>query len=73
MPTEIIGEYDIEYSGIALPDSEHWAACLVIYGPSVNPMHRNSLFPFQRVAVERVFASEEEAQAGAREIAMTLI
>ncbi|MDB5762351.1 MAG: hypothetical protein JWQ21_1346 [Herminiimonas sp.] len=73
MPTETIGEYEIEYSGVQLPDSENWTAHLTIYGPSSNPMHRNNIFPDQRVAVETVFPSEEAAAAEARKIAITMI
>jgi hypothetical protein len=73
MQTEQIGEYEFEYSGIQLPDSDGWAAWLTIYGPSPNPMHRNSIFPTQRVAVETVFPDEQAAQAEARKVAMSLI
>lgn len=73
MPLENIGEYEIEYSGIQLPDSTDWAAYLSIYGPSPNPMHRNNLFPAQRVSVDRVFPSENAAEAEARKIALSMI
>ena len=73
MPSEKIGEYEIDYSGVALPDSHHWAAYLTIYGPSSNPMHREPVFPLQRVAVETVFPSEEAAQAGARDVAVSML
>ncbi|WP_211461612.1 hypothetical protein [Collimonas silvisoli] len=73
MHTETIGEYEIEYSGIQLPDSRDWIANLVIYAPSTNPMHRNDIFPSQRVAVDAVFASEQEAAAEARAFALSLI
>jgi hypothetical protein len=73
MPTETIGEYEIEYSGIQLPDSEDWGANLAIYGPSCNPMHRNDIFPSQRVAVDTVFHTEQEAEAEARVFAISMI
>jgi hypothetical protein len=73
MRTETIGEYEIEYSGIQLPDSEDWVANLAIYAPSTNPMHRNDIFPSQRVAVDSVFSSEQEAEAEARTYALSLI
>lgn len=73
MPTETIGEYEIEYSGIQLPDSEDWGANLAIYGPSSNPMHRNDIFPTQRVAVDMVFHTEQEAEAEARAFAIAMI
>lgn len=73
MPTETIGEYEIEYSGIQLPDGEDWGANLAIYGPSCNPMHRNDIFPSQRVAVDMVFHTEQEAEAEARVFAISMI
>jgi hypothetical protein len=73
VPTEQIGEYEIEYEGVRLTDVEGWAACVTIYGPSNNPMHRNSIVPNQRVAVEQVFATEGEAQAEARKAALGML
>jgi hypothetical protein len=73
MPTEQIGEYEIEYSGVKLNDVDGWAAHVSIYGPSPNPMHRNSIVPDQRVAVEHVFATEQEAQAEARQAALAML
>ena len=73
MPTEQIGDYEIEYAGEHLNEVDGWAACLTVYGPSANPMHRNALVPHQRVAVEQVFASEEEALAAARLAALALL
>lgn len=73
MPTETIGDYEIEYAGMPLPEGEGWGAYLTVYGPSHNPMHRNTIFPTQRVAVETVFASEQEAQAQAREAALAML
>lgn len=73
MRTETIGDYEIEYSGIQLPDSEGWVANLTIYAPSTNPMHRNDIFPSQRVAVDTIFSSEQEAEAEARIFAISMI
>lgn len=73
MRAETIGSYEIEYSGVQLVNGEGWGAQVAIYGPSSNPMHRNMLFPEQRVSIEAVFASEAEAEAEARRVAMTLI
>ncbi len=73
MPFEMMREYEIEYSSVRLPDSEHWAAMLAIYGPSHNPMHRNCIFPGRRVAVETVFASASDAEAEARKVALEFI
>ncbi len=73
MPTEHIGDYEIEYEGVKMTDVEGWGAYLTIYGPSPNPMHRNSIVPTQRVAVEQVFASEGEASAAARQAAQAML
>jgi hypothetical protein len=73
MKSETMGEYEIEYSGIQLPDSEDWIANLAVYAPSANPMHRNDIFPLQRVAVDVVFPTEQAAEAGAREFAIAMI
>ena len=73
MQTEQLGEYEIEYSGVRMTDVAGWAAYVTIYGPSPNPMHRNSIFPSQRVAVEQVFDSEAEAEAEARKVALAMI
>lgn len=73
MRSEFIGDYEIEYAGVRLPESEHWGAFVAIYGPSHNPMHRNSVFPEQRVAVDLAFGSEAEAEAEARKVAMEMV
>lgn len=73
MRTETIGEYEIEYSGARLTEGEGWAAYVTIYGPSSNPMHRNTIFPAQRVSVETVFPSETAAEAEARRVALSMI
>ncbi|MDB5917235.1 MAG: hypothetical protein JWR40_1469 [Massilia sp.] len=73
MTTEQIGEYEIDYSGLRLLDVDGWAAYVTIYGPSPNPMHRNSIVPAQRVAVEHVFATEAEAEAEARKSAVAML
>jgi hypothetical protein len=70
VPIEQRGDYEIDYSGVKLTDVEGWAAYVAIYGPSPNPMHRNSIVPSQRVAVEQVFATEAEAEAAAHEAAL---
>lgn len=73
MGSETIGEYEIEYTGIRLPEQEGWAAHLTIYGPSHNPMHRNTIFPPQRVSVEHVYDSEAAAEAEARRVGLSMI
>ena len=73
MPSETIGDYEIEYEGVKILEGEAWAAYLTIYGNSSNPMHRNDIFPAQRVCVENVFASKEEAEAEARLLAISMI
>ena len=73
MTTETIGEYEIDYSGAHMADVDGWAAWVAIYGPSANPMHRNSIVPAQRVAVEHVFGTEAEAEAEARKAAVAMV
>jgi hypothetical protein len=72
MKSETIGKYEIEYSGFKLPEREDWVAILAIYA-SCNPVHRNGIFPPQRVALGCVFPNEQVAQAEAREIALSMI
>lgn len=73
MRTETIGSYEIEYCGIPLPNGEGWGAQVAIYGPSRNPMHRNSVFPAQRVSVTAVFDNEAAAEAEARKVAVSML
>ena len=73
MPTEQIGDYEMEYAGEPLTDVEGWGAFVTVYGPSTNPMHRNALVPHQRVAVEQVFASEEAALAEAKTAGLAML
>lgn len=73
MPSETIGEYEIEYSGVQLPEGEGWGAYVTVYGPSPNPMHRTPLFPHHRVAVETVFPTEQAAEEQAHQIARSLL
>lgn len=73
MPYEIVGEYEIEYSGVQLADGEGWAAYVTVYGPSPNPMHRIPLFPHHRVAVDTIFPTERAAEEEALQIARSLL
>ncbi|MDB5774692.1 MAG: hypothetical protein JWP38_825 [Herbaspirillum sp.] len=73
MQTEIVGDYEIEYSGVHLPNCESWGAWLTVYGPSHNPMHRNPIFPGQRVSPESRFDDEQAAEQEAKKIAHALI
>jgi hypothetical protein len=73
MSTEQIGDYEMELTGERLADVDGWAAFVSVYGPSTNPMHRNALVPHQRVAVEQVFGTEEEALAAARTAALAML
>ena len=73
MPTEQIGDYEIEFTGEHLNEVEGWAAFVSVYGPSTNPMHRNALVPHQRVAVEQLFTTADEALAEARKAALALL
>jgi hypothetical protein len=73
MRTETIGEYEIEYAGIRLPEVDGWGAYLTVYGPSPNPMHRNTVLPAQRVSVEAVFPDETAAEEEAHRVALTMV
>ncbi len=73
MSYEVMGEYEIEYAGARLPESEHWAAMVAVYGPSHSPMHRNCIFPSQRVSMGAVFTSAEQAEAEAHKVALQLL
>lgn len=73
MATEQIGDYEIEYTGVHVSESSGWAAWVQIFGPSPNPMHRQALVPSQQVALETSFASEQEAELAARQIAVEMV
>jgi hypothetical protein len=73
MPTEYIGEYLVEYSGEPLRYGKGWGAHVAIFDVSRNPAFRASLFPKQRVCLETVFPTEEEAAERAREVAVMKI
>jgi hypothetical protein len=73
VPTEQIGDYEIDYSGEKMTDVDGWGAYVTIYGPSANPMHRNSIVPRHRVAVDHVFPTEQEAEAEARKVALSML
>lgn len=73
MQSETIGDYEIEYSGVPLPNSEEWGAWVTVYGPSRNPMHRNPIFPGQRVSLECRFANQSAAEQEAKKIAYALM
>lgn len=73
MPSEKIGEYEVECSAVASTGAPGWLAHLAIYGHSSNPMHRNCLFPDQRVSPDAVFPTKEEAEAEAHRVALTML
>jgi hypothetical protein len=73
MPVEILGDYEIEYSAVQLADGAGWTAHAAVFGPSPNPMHRNIIFPDQRVAVETVFPTQIAAESEALKIAKVMI
>jgi hypothetical protein len=73
MPSEIVGMYEIEYSGVLLPEGRDWAAHAAIFKPSANPMHRDIVFHDQRVCVESVFPSKEAAENEARNAALAML
>jgi len=79
MPTEQIGKYEIEYAGMPLQavneqdTGKEWGAFVTIYGPSLNPMHRNIVIAQHRVSVDTVYPTEAAAEAEARKIAIGML
>jgi hypothetical protein len=73
MPSEKMGTYEVEYSAVPAADGKAWVAHVAIYGHSPNPMHRNCVFPDQRVSPEMVFSSSAEAEAEARKAAVAML
>lgn len=73
MPTEHMGDYEIEYSGVRVIGGEEWVAHVAIFGPSHNPMHRNPVFPSQRVLADQTFSDEKSAEQGALRAAHALL
>lgn len=73
MSSEKIGDYDVEYSAVPATGGMGWVAHVAIYGQSPNPMHRNCIFPEQRVSPEMVFSSREKAEEEAYRVAVTLL
>ena len=73
MPSETMGLYEVEYSAVPAADGKAWVAHVAIYGHSNNPMHRNCVFPDQRVSLEAVFPTSAEAEAEARRVAVEML
>ncbi|MBV8624919.1 MAG: hypothetical protein JO174_15660 [Herbaspirillum sp.] len=73
MPTEHVGDYEVEYSGVRVIGGQEWVARVAIFGHSTNPMHRNPVFPAQRVLAEQTFADEKSAEQGARQAAHDML
>lgn len=73
MPDKLIGMYNVSYCGVALPENQGWAAHLMVSGPSSNPMHRNVVYPDQRVAPDMIFATCEEAEQAALQFAEKMV
>lgn len=73
MTTEQIGDYEIDFEAMLLPEDAGWAAYVAIFGASDNPAHRRSIFERKRVELESHFETEEAALAAARAHAVTLL
>lgn len=73
MQTLTVGAYEIECSGVQVPNGGGWAAQLTIYGPSSNPMHRNCIIRDRRVSIGTVFRYEADAEDEARKVALTMV
>ncbi|MGI4846859.1 MAG: hypothetical protein ACRYGK_01785 [Janthinobacterium lividum] len=73
MPSEIKGAFQIDYAGVEALDGQGWTSRVTIYGPCSNPMHRTIVFEEQRVLVDQVFASEQEAEQKALQAGLELL
>lgn len=73
MPTEQVGDYEVEYAGVRVIGGDEWVAQVAIFGHSINPMHRNPVFPVQRVLPDQTFADEKAAEQGARQVAHEML
>jgi hypothetical protein len=73
MPSEKMGAYEVEYSAVQLADDRGWVAHVAVYGHSSNPMHRNCVFPDQRVSLDAIFPNKAEAEAEARRAALAML
>lgn len=73
MPTEQMGDYEIEYSGVRVIGGDEWVAHVAIFGHSCNPMHRNPVFPSQRVRADQTFGDEKSAEQEALRVAHELL
>jgi hypothetical protein len=73
MPTEQVGDYEVEYAGVRVIGGDEWVAQIAIFGHSINPMHRNPVFPVQRVLPDQTFADEKAAEQGARQVAHEML
>lgn len=73
MPSMTKGEFQIDYSAEKALDAEGWTAHVEIFGPGANPMHRTPVIKHQRVLIDQIFASEEEAQEQALKAGVELL
>ncbi len=73
MPSEKMGAYEVEYSAVPAADGKGWVAHVAVYGHSTNPMHRNCIFHDQRVSLDAIFETSEEAEAEARRAAVDML
>ena len=73
MPTEQVGDYEVEYAGVRVIGGDEWVAQVAIFGHSINPIHRNPVFPVQRVLPDQTFADEKAAEQGARQVAHEML
>jgi hypothetical protein len=73
MPTEQVGDYEVEYAGVRVIGGDEWVAQIAIFGHSITPMHRNPVFPVQRVLPDQTFADEKAAEQGARQVAHEML
>jgi hypothetical protein len=73
MLIEVLGQYQLELSGMQLIQNGGWAAYAAIRTVAHSQDAQRSILSYQRVADDAVFVSEAAAIAGARRAAMELL
>lgn len=73
MPVKYIDHYEVDYTAERLEGCDSWGAYVAIFTPSANPMHRNNIFPKQRVLADHGFASEAQAEQEAEKASDAIV
>lgn len=73
MPVKYMDHYEVDYTAQQLEGCDSWGAYVAIFTPSANPMHRNNIFPKQRVLADHAFATEAQAESEAEQAAEAIV